>query len=248
MNRRTLVIVVPVALTLSFAHLAHADWRDAVNQLMSKTQQTSTTSNSSLSTGTVEKGLKEALRIASQRAVDTLSKQGGFLDDASVHIAPPSPLDKLAPALRAAGFSKQVDNFEQSINRAAEKAAPQAASILADTVSNITFKDARAIYSGGDHAATDYLQEKAGNRLAQLFKPSIANSLSQTGATAKYQLVASQAAKLPVVGQRVNTDLADYVTRKALDGLFAKLANEEAAIRENPTARTTELLKELWGR
>lgn len=239
---------------------AYASWTDSLDKFLHPDQEdsqaapdstvapnTATTADSSLSENTVISGLKEALTIAAQRAVENLSQPEGFENDAATRISMPAPLDKLEPALRKAGIGSQIDSFKQDLNKSAEQAVPQATSILTDTIKNMTFEDAKAIYSGSDHAATEYLQQKAGPKLAELFKPVISSKLADNTAYKGYQAVATQAAKLPVIGQHVDTDLSDYVTQKALDGLFMKLGNEEAAIRENPTARTTDLLKKLWG-
>ncbi len=208
---------------------------------------TSSTGTKQLDNATLIDGLKESLKVGSQRAIEQVSAQGGYLNDAEIRIPMPSPLDKLGSVLRKSGYGDQVDSFETTMNRAAEQAAPEAASILADTIGAMSFSDAQAIYSGGEHAATDYLREKSGDRIAQLFRPVVDETLNSTEATRYYQVVATQAAQLPIVGQQVNTDLGDYVTSAALDGLFTKLAEQEAAIRKDPVAQTTKLLKTLWG-
>jgi hypothetical protein len=233
----------------------NAGWSDLVDKVKdeggsvlkdSLTSGNNTGSSSSLETSTIIEGLKESLSVGTQRAVAIVSANGGYLNDADIRVPLPNGLDKLSGALRQFGMGDQVDVFENSINRAAEKAAPKAASILSETITNMSFEDARTIYSGGDDAATQYLKDKSGDKIAALFKPEISSALSSVDATRSYDQLAKKAASLPVVGESIDTDLTDYVTNKALDGLFLKLAEQEKAIRENPAARTTELLQTLW--
>lgn len=195
---------------------------------------------------TLINGLKEALELGSERAVDVISADGGFLNDSQIRVPMPNVLEKLAKPMRKFGLGEQVDQFEESINRAAERAAPQATTILVDTIKQMTIEDARKIYEGADDAATQYFREKAGPTIAELFKPEVNQALGEVGATRYYDDLAAQAAQLPLIGKEVNTDLTSHVTDAALDGLFTKLAAEEKLIRKNPAARTTELLKKLW--
>ena len=232
----------------------NAGWADIVDKVKEKGETVlqesatsgSTSSSSSLDTSTIINGLKESLAIGTQRAIELVSASGGYLNDSEIRVPLPNGLDKLSGALKQFGMGDQVEEFETSINRAAEKAAPQAASILSDTISNMSFDDARKIYSGSDDAATQYLKNKSGDKIAALFKPEISNALTSVDATRSYDQLAKKAASLPVVGESIDTDLTTYVTNKALDGLFIKLAEQEKAIRENPAARTTELLQTLW--
>ena len=236
-----------LATSLAMPTASYAGLFDILKSTNSNTTSTQTATNTALDTSTIVSGLREALKVGSQRAVEQVSQQGGYLNDSSIRIPLPSPLDKLESALRRVGMTDQVDQFETAINRAAEKAAPQAATILANTISNMSLTDARDIYSGGDHAATEYLRTHAGDQIVELFKPDIAKSLGETGATATYAKVAKKAQKLPIVGTQVNTDLTDYVANAALDGLFTKLGEQEALIRKDPAAQTSALLKKLWG-
>lgn len=200
----------------------------------------------SLDTETLIKGLKEALEVGSRRAIDAISQDGGYLNNAKIRVPMPESIDKATGLLRKMGMGSQVDQFEESMNRAAEKAAPQATELIVDALKEMTFDDAKKIYNGPDNAATEYFKEKTSGRLTELFKPSIKESMNEVGVTRYYSVVAEEAKQLPYVGQNLNVNLADHVTEKALAGLFTVLAEEEKKIRENPAARTTELLKKVF--
>ncbi len=210
----------------------------------------SDSATSRLSQGQIDAGLKEALSIGAERAIDYLGQPGGFLNDAKVHIPLPSAVDKIASGLRMAGQGALVDEFETTMNRAAEAAIPKTLDIVKETVSNMTLDDARKILNGGDDAATRYLREKAGPSLEKAIKPIVSQATDQVGATASYkQLTGSGGGMLGgLLGGGSPLDLDSYVTEKTLDGLFYKLAEEEKAIRENPMARSTDLLKQVFGK
>ncbi len=210
--------------------------------------QTTTSQVTSLSQPEIDAALKEALSVGAERAVQYLGKPGGFLDNPKVRIPLPGSLDTVAQGLRAAGQGALVDQFETTMNRAAESAIPQTLEIVKETVSGMTLEDAQAILNGGDDAATRYLREKAGPALARAIRPIVSRTTDQVGATAAYkQLLGSGGGMLGgLFGNSL--DLDDYVTQKTLDGLFTMLAEEEKKIRTNPAARTTELLKSVFGR
>jgi len=245
-------------LTASMASVtAHAGWADALKEavqdeeLQKKVLDTATGSASNgkvtnLDTETLIKGLKEALEVGSKRAIEEISQPGGYLDNKNIRIPLPDGIDKVASLLRKYGLEKQVDQFEESMNRAAEKAAPQATDLIVGAVKEMSFEDAKKIYQGSDDAATQYFKEKTSDKLRQLFQPSVKESLGQVGATRYYNDLAGEAKDIPFVGEKVNVDLDNYVTEEALNGLFTMLAAEEKKIRENPAARTTDLLKEVF--
>lgn len=196
---------------------------------------------------TLLRGLREALAVGSERAIETISQPGGYLDDASIRIPLPGPVEKLTPLLKKAGMGDQVDAFETSINRAAERAAPQATALLVNAIQSMSFDDVRRIYEGADDEATRYFQRTLGDDIAKLFQPEIKDALNGVGATRYYNVLAQEAKSIPFVGGQMNVDLTDYVTDQAMDGLFTKLAEQEKLIREDPLARSTDLLKQLWG-
>ncbi len=206
----------------------------------------SSAKTTNLDTTTLINGLKEALEVGSKRAIEEISQPGGYLDNKSIRIPLPDNIDKVASLLRKYGLESQVDQFEESMNRAAEEAAPQATALIVDSIKEMSFEDAKKIYEGSDDAATQYFKEKTSDKLRSLFQPSVKDSLNQVGATRYYGELASEAKSIPYVGDKLNVDLDNYVTEEALNGLFTMLAAEEKKIRENPAARTTELLKQVF--
>ncbi len=150
--------------------------------------------------------------------------------------------------MRQLGLNKMADDFEQSINRAAEKAAPQATSIMIDAIKSMTIDDARNILNGENDAATRFFEDRTRGKLADLFEPVIDTSLNEVGATRYYNQLNDKLSSVPVVGQELDMDLQDYVTDQALNGLFVMLAEEEQKIRDNPAARTSEILQQVFGK
>ena len=209
------------------------------------------TAGAGLSDAQIDAGLKEALSIGAERAIALLGSRNGFLGDPEVKIPLPGVLGKAADGLRAAGQGHYVDEFETTVNRAAEQAIPQTIEIVKQTVSNMSLQDVRAILTGGDDAATRYLRQQAGGSLHAAVLPIVREATDQAGATSAYKSLKRQAdGLLGGLGGFLNTesfDLDNYVADKTLDGLFVKLAAEEKAIRTNPVARSTELLKTVFG-
>lgn len=208
----------------------------------------------SLSDSQISAGLKQALSVGAERAVKLLGGQGGFLNDPSVRIPLPGMLGSAAKGLRSAGQGQYVDEFETAVNRAAEEAVPQTLDIVQNTVTNMSLEDVRGILSGGDDAATQYLREHAGGQLREAILPIVSSATDSAGATSAYKALKSQAdgllGGLGSLGGLVDTgslDLDGYVADKTLEGLFVKLAAEEKQIRENPAARTSDLLRTVFG-
>jgi len=240
--------------TLLFASLlwttpAHADWSrflDNISQT-SKSLFSKKTSEDSLSQDQLIAGLKEALEVGSQRAVDTVSQSGGYLNNPKIRIPLPPRVQQASDLMRRVGMTKLADDFEQSINLAAERAAPEAQAIMVNAIKNMSITDARQILQGENDAATRYFEGKTSPQLTTLFEPIIERSLNEVGATRYYNQMDDRLSAVPMVGQNLNVDLTDYVTQQALDGLFVMLAAEEQKIRQNPAARTTELLQQVFG-
>lgn len=210
----------------------------------------SSSAASSLSDSQIGAGLKEALSVGAERAVSLLGRSGGFLDDKSVRIPLPGMLGTAAKGLRAAGQGRYVDQFETTVNRAAEQAIPKTLDIVKETVKDMSLEDVRGILSGGDDAATQFLRKRAGGSLREAILPIVSNATDNAGATSAYKSLKGKAdGMLGGLGGLVDTgslDLDGYVTDKTLDGLFLKLAAEEKMIRENPLARSTDLLKAVF--
>lgn len=197
---------------------------------------------------TLAAGLKEALIKGAERAIETAGTSGGFSDDAKIRIPMPGPLDTASSLLRGVGLGRQVDEFEESMNRAAEKAAPQAEEIMLQSIRDMTIDDARGILVGPADGATRFLRRRAGEPIAEAFRPIVSESMQETGVTRAYTELTDQVGtRVPGISALDELDLTEYVTSEALDGVFTLLAEEERRIRENPAARTTDLLKEVFG-
>lgn len=199
-----------------------------------------------LDNDTMINGLREALEIGSRRAISTIGQQGGYLNNPEIRIPLPPRVQQASDLMRQFGMDQLADDFETSINRAAEHAAPQATELLINAIKTMTIEDAREILQGEDDAATRYFEDKTRPQLVTLFSPVVDNALNQVGATRYYNQLDDQMQAIPMLGQNLNMDLTQYVTDQALTGLFVMLAEEEQNIRENPAARTTDLLKEVF--
>lgn len=194
---------------------------------------------------TIAAGLKQALEHGTQRAVGTLGQVNGYLKNPPVHIPVPDQLQRAESLLRRVGAGKYADQFVTSLNRAAEAAAPKAKAIFLDVIRGMTIQDAVGILRGPDDATTQYFRRHAQARLTAAFQPVVARATNEVGVTAYYKRFVQKAAATGLVDTR-GLDLDHYVTRKALDGLFYMIAQEEKRIREDPVARTTELLRKVF--
>lgn len=196
---------------------------------------------------TIAAGLKEALQIGAERSVSRAARPGGFLDDPRVRIPLPPQLEKLGRGLRALGFDGAVDELEVAMNRAAERAAREAQGPLVDAVASLQISDARAILSGPDDAATQYLRRTSGDALRARFAPIVASAMRGTGVYRAYDELRSRNRALALL-KDPTVDLERYVTDETLDGLFTLIRDEEQRIRNDPAARTTDLLRAVFGR
>ncbi len=199
----------------------------------------------SLSQGEMGDGLKEALRVGTEAVVAQLGKTDGFNTDKAIHIPLPGQLATVQKALKAAGYSSLVDDLELKLNRAAEQATPKAKALFVDAISAMTIKDAQEILSGPDDAATQYFRKAMGPGLAKEMKPVVDATLAEAGAVQAYDSMMGQYKALPFMPD-AKADLTQYVVDKGLDGIFHYVAKEEADIRTNPAARTTDLLKKVF--
>ena len=200
-----------------------------------------------LSDDKIIQGLKEALEIGTKNAVELVSKADGYYENPSIKIPLPDGVRKVEKVLRAVGFGSKVDAFELSMNRAAERAAPEAKSLFWETIKGMSFADARKILDGRENEATLYFKDKTHDRLFETFKPMVNTAMSEVGVTRTYQELDQKVRSIPFA-DNFSFDLDKYVTDKALDGLFFMLAEEERKIRQNPAARVTDLLKEVFGK
>lgn len=201
--------------------------------------------SSSLGTDEIAAGLKQALSIGAETAGKNLSSLNGYFGNAAIKILMPDEAKKVEQKLRAIGLGKQVDEAILSMNRAAEDAAKSAAPIFVNAIKQMSIQDAAGILKGGDFAATDYLKGKTTNALTESFRPVIEKSLAKVDATQYWNTVFTAYNKVSL--SKVNSDLSAYVTEKALSGIFYQVGQEEQKIRKDPMARTTDLLKNVFG-
>jgi len=194
---------------------------------------------------TVVAGLKQALEVGTERAVGRTSQQNGFLGNHSIRIGLPDSLQKMATGLRAVGFGGQVDELEVAMNRAAEQASSEATEVFWQGIRQMSFADARGILAGGDTAATEYFERTTREPLRERFEPIVAERMQGVGLARLYGDLVARYAALPFTTEPT-LNLEGYVTDGALDGLFKILGEEERRIREDPAARTTALLKEVF--
>ncbi|MEN8264755.1 MAG: DUF4197 domain-containing protein [Nitrospirota bacterium] len=190
-------------------------------------------------------GLKEALSIGTEKAVNEVSQIDGYLGNQAIKILMPEKIRKAADVLKKFGYQKQVDDFITSMNRAAEKAAPKAASHFVESIKKMTFEDARGILKGSNTAATDYFRSKTSEGLYNDFKPVISSSMDKVGVARLYKDMMGKYTSLPFM-KELSFDLDRYITDKALAGLFHMVAQEEIKIRTDPAARVTDLLKKVF--
>jgi hypothetical protein len=194
----------------------------------------------------IGEGLKEALKVGTQNTVNFTGKVDGYLANQAIRILMPERLRSLESGLRAVGFGGQVDELVVGMNRAAERAAPFARDIFFDAIGAMTIDDARRILGGADNAATTYFKDRTTGRLTQAFTPVVERAMSEVGVSRQYSAMLDQARAIPFFRPE-QYDLNGYVVGKSLDGLFLVLGDEEKKIRTNPAARTTDLLKEVFG-
>ena len=198
-----------------------------------------------LSTEEVAAGLKQALSKGISQGAAEASREGGYYENPRLKIPFPEDAQRVADKLRQIGFGSEVDKFVLTLNRGAEAAAMEAKPIFLEAIRTMTIRDAWDILKGEEDAATEYLRRTTGDQLKAKFEPVISQALDQVNATRYYSDLVSTYNRIPGV-TRVNPDLTDYATERAIDGLFLLVAEEEKNIRENPVARTTELLKKVF--
>jgi Protein of unknown function (DUF4197) len=191
-------------------------------------------------------GLKEALSVGTQKAVRLVDQPGGYLDNAAIKILLPQNLRPVEKVFRGLGQGARVDDFVARMNHAAESAAPEAETIFADAVREMTIDDARRLLNGGDTSITEYFKSKTSVHLATAFRPHVEAAMNKNGVTQQYQELVGQVPKIPF-GNSSSMDINTYVVNKALDGLFYMLGQQEKEIRTNPAARSTALLKQVFG-
>lgn len=242
MRPPAIAIAVLLALGLPAAPAAEDGWRDRLRESLRGGD------SRRLSESDARGGLKEALAQGVQRAVLQLGREDGFWGDEALRIRLPGALEEAGRLARQLGRGERVDAFELSMNRAAEKAVPVAADVFAEAVRQMTVQDAVAIVRGDEDAGTRYFRRVTEDRLRAQFLPIVADSTAQVGVTGRYKAFAGRnAGVLRLLGRDGEVDLDRYVTDRALDALFAVVAEQEREIRRNPAARGSALLRKVFG-
>jgi uncharacterized protein DUF4197 len=200
-----------------------------------------------LSDAKIGAGLKEALQVATEKTVGLTGKTDGYFTNQAIKILMPERLRTFESGLRAVGYGPQIDELVLGMNRAAERAAPQAKQIFFDAIGGMSFDDARKILNGGDTAATQYFKDKTTPQLTAAFRPVVERSMSQVGVSRQYKDLVSRFDAIPFAKSQA-FDLDGYVVDKGLGGLFVVLGEQEKQIRTDPAARATDLLKEVFKR
>jgi hypothetical protein len=259
-TRCTALVMALAVIALPVAATGSGQFKDLLNKVKQSTHHADSSQlGSNLPTSDIAAGLKEALAKGTTNAINSLGRDGGFWNNPKVRIPLPGKLDQAAKLARQLGQGAKVDAFELSMNRAAEKAVPQVAQIFGDAIRKMTLSDARGILTGGDHAATDYFRRVAGDALTSRIHPIVARATSSVGVTEKYKSFTSGHSGGELGGMLGKfgggksdqtggpLDLDDYVTKETINGLFTEIGAQEQSIRTNPGARTTDLLKKVFG-
>lgn len=199
-----------------------------------------------ISTGDASAGVKEALAKGADYAVASLGKDGGFLGNSKVKIPLPGYLQKAEKGLRMFGMGKQADQLIETMNHAAEQAVAEAKPILVDSIKKMSLQDAKGILTGGDDSVTQYFKRTSTEQLTAKFMPIVKASTKKLDLAGQYNSFAGKAASSGLIDQK-DADLDGYVTQKAMDGLFAMIAEEEKRLRANPLGAGSEVLKKVFG-
>lgn len=253
---RKIILTVGLLLIAQVAIQAQS-WKNIFKGSTTSTVATSTTSTegttsalgsglSGLTQNTASQGLKEALQKGVTKGVAELSATNGYLGNSLVKIGFPEELQMVEKALRKAGMGAVADKGIQLLNRAAEDAASSAAQIFVGAITEMTIQDAVSIVAGGNDAGTAYLKKHTTEELTKSFSPIVEKSLGRVNAPAYWKTVISKYNALPLTQNQIEPDLTKYVTQKAVDGMFVKIAEEEKLIRENPLERTSDILQKVF--
>lgn len=241
---KRILFFAQIALLLMLSPCQAGFLDELVNEVITRNNQ-----SGSLDNNTVVKGLKEALATGTERAVKEVARPDGYFGNELIKIMLPAKLQQAASIAGQLGYQQQVDELIVSMNRAAEKAAPIAAGFFGDAIRQMTVEDAKGILNGGDKAATSFFEKKTRGQLVEAFKPKVSSIMSEVGTARAYQDLIGKYQTAPLASMLgvPSLDIDDYVTGKALDGLFIMVGEEEKKIRTNPAAQTTDLLRNVFG-
>ena len=235
-------LAAALALSLGVAAVSRADQLSD----FAKSMMQQPAAQSALSDSDIGAGLKEALAKGTRSAVNELGRTDGFWNNPRFRIPLPGPVEQLEGMLQGAGMGSQLDALHLSFNRAAEQAVPVAADVFSEAVRKLSLNDVRGILNGPQDAATQYFKRTTSDTLTVRFKPIVAGVTARVGLAQQYNGLMSSAGPLASMAS-APTDLNSYVTQKALDGLYLRVGDEEKAIRTDPAARSTDLLKKVFG-
>ena len=239
------VRLVTCTLVLVICQPAHsASWFDRLKDAIGGDGEQAV---KALSTADIDTGLKEALRLGAETVVDNLGQEDGFNLDPTIRIELPKELAAAQSVLERIGLDGALVDLEVRLNRAAEIATPKARQLFINSITNMTLEDAKGIYDGPADAATQYFRNSMSPELAAAMKPTIDEGLAESGAATAYTTLIERYNNIPFAPE-IDADLSNYVVEKGMDGIFHYLALEEAAIREDPAKRTTELLKRVFSK
>jgi hypothetical protein len=200
----------------------------------------------SISNADASGGLKQALTDGSAAAVAKLGAENGYFGNPKVRIPLPPSLQKIEGAMRLMGMKKQADDLVLSMNRAAEAAAPEAKALLVESVKKMSVQDAKGILTGGDTAATEYFRRTTESQLTQRYLPIVKKATDRVGLAQQYNSLAGQGVALGLIKEDQAT-IERYVTKKALDGLYLMIAEQEKAFRQNPVGATSDIVRKVFG-
>lgn len=240
----TVLFLCTVLVSGLTATVSQAGWKDFLDEVKSKIKSDS--KGGGLSSAEIADGLKEALRVGSKKSINILGKENGFYKDSKVKIPMPDKLKKVEKLLRKTGQDKLADKFIKTMNRAAEQSVKSTFEIFVDAIKKMTLKDAVDIYKGQDDEATRYFRRTKGNEIQKTIHPIVKQATLKTGVTSNYKKIAKKVRMLHPSLVKSMPDIDNYVTEKTMDGIFYKISKEEALIRKDPAARTTEILKKVF--
>jgi hypothetical protein len=241
MKKQIAVILISISICKVHAQIFLKDEFKKV-----ESEVTGKTGGTALSNEDIIAGLKEALNKGTGNSTASASKVDGYLKNADIFIPFPPEAQKMKEELIRLGFKNKVDEFETSVNRAAEQAAQSAAPIFLDAVKNMTVTDGLSILKGSDTAATHYLKQNTSQALTAKYKPIVQDAINKNRVTEHWKGIITEYNRIPFV-KKQNPDLDAYVLARALNGLFFLVGQEETKIRKDPAARVTDLLKKVFG-
>jgi len=241
----------------SVVHGKEGSWFDRAMSVFGSGDKDASDRAGFSSTRELMDALREALAVSAERALAELGEKGGFSESEKYRVPLPETVEQLRGPLRAAGQETLLNDFQATLNRAAEKAVAASPEIVGETIKGTTLNDLKELWRGEDDAITRFLEKRSRDALAERMRPEIEKATDASGAARTYKAVRKAVSEnaggllsglsdATGIGQGTNFDLNDYVSKQALDALFQAMAAEEKRIRENPAARSTDLLKQLF--